>query len=1193
MPKAGAQALWLSAPRKEDSEGGEEMMLGLSTRSLKLGAAAALALAAGALTLGSACAQAATTSPWWHLSTNIRPASIAPGGEGTVVVQAVNLGDAETSGPIVLSDLLPPGLRVQEEEVAGKLVPKVSFFAFSHLTGNEDLTKASFFGLPLDLCSIGAHEVSCGTKSKNPSLNQPPFTEPPFTTEPFFINLLGVAPLQPYEDLELRISVKDEGAASGAPNEAEVTGGGASTARLRRPVSISAEAPTFGAEDFTMVPEEAGGGVDVQAGSHPYQLTSTFALNQSSDPEHPPALARNLKFNLPAGLIGNATLLPQCSDLDFKHVVLGGEENLCPADTAVGVASVTIFEPQQLRLATFPVPIFNLVPARGEPARFGFELASTPVALDTSVRTGSDYGVSVSVSNISELAAFISTTVSFWGVPGDKVHDSARGWSCLVSGHWSSRNLPCIGSSQSHPAPFLTMPTSCALPFSASVEGVSWTTPLKPQALALARTEYDLKDAFEHPLGISGCNQLAFEPSIEVQPDITSASTPTGLSVHVRVPQEVSLSANGLASSSIKDTTVALPDGVLTNPSGADGLQACSEPQIGFQQIAPDGTDLFTPGIGEPFCPDASKIGTVEFKVPVVENPLKGSIYLATQNQNPFGSLIAMYIVAKDPVSGVLLKLAGEVKLNETTGQITTIFKNSPQAPLEEATFSFFGGDRAPLATPSRCGAYTTQASFAPWSESPPRNTSSTFQITTGPNGGPCPNPLPFSPTLAAGTSNIQAGAFSPLSTTISRADGNQDIKTVQLHMPPGLSGILAGIPLCGEAQANAGTCSQASQIGKTTVSVGLGGDPFTVTGGQVFLTTAYKGAPFGLSIVNPAKAGPFDLGKVIVRAKVEVDPHTTALTVTTDQIPHILQGIPLQIKHVNVTIDRPGFTFNPTNCSPLKLTGAIASVEGASAAVETPFQITNCAALKFAPKFSVSTSGKTSKAKGASLSVKLTYPKGPQGTYANIAKTKVSLPKQLPSRLTTLQKACTAQVFDRSPANCPAASIVGRAKVITPLLPVPLSGPAYFVSHGGEAFPDLTIVLKGSGAYDITVELVGSTQIKNGITTTTFKAVPDAPFSSFELTFPQGPHSALAANANLCRSKLAMPTEFTAQNGAVVTRKTPIKVTGCKKAKLTRKQRLAKAIRACHKKHNHAKRASCERQARRRFGGKGKGGKK
>ena len=984
----------------------------------------AVLLAITALTICLGVSSASAATPWWHISTNIRPASIPPGGEGTVVVQAVNLGNAPTSGNVTLSDLVPEGMNIQG----------VSFFAFSKQVGKAELAPGD--------CSTSAQQVRCVTEPtaadyeafiqkvfEEEGFDHPPLNEPPFEEaikkaleEAHPKSEFEVAPLQPYEDLELRIVVKDEGLAPGVQNFAEVNGGSAARATLKHAVPIGA-APSFGPEEFAMVPEEEGGGVDVQAGSHPYQLTTTFDLNQSADPLKPPALARNLRFDLPPGLVGNATLLPQCSDLDFRHVVSGGYENLCPAETVVGVAIVTVNEPLHVPLSTQAVPLFNLTPEKGEPARFGFEAASAPVTLDTAVRTGSDYGISVKVSNITELVNFMSSTVTFWGVPGDPSHDSARGWSCLVGGHWAqppSRNLPCQSTNQTAPDPFLTMPTSCSLPFTATVNGESWPTseppasPAHPQSVSFPSRSYSLTDVFGRPQSVSGCNQLPFSPAIDVQPDVASASTPTGLSVHVRVPQEVSHGADGLASSSIKDTTVTLPEGVVTDPSGADGLQACGESEVGFQSILKDGsasqgTDLFTPGPA--FCPDAAKIGTAEFKVPLIAHPLKGAIYLATQNQNPFGSLIALYIVAEDEQSGVLLKLAGEVELSET-GQITTTFRNSPQAPLEEATFSFFGGDRAPLATPPRCGDYTTRASFTPWSETQPVSASSTFQIKTGPNGGPCPSVLPFAPTLDGGSTNIQAGAFSSLSTTISRPDGNQDIQTVQLHMPPGFSGVLSGVPLCPEAQANAGSCSPASQIGKTVVSVGLGGDPFSVEGGQVFLTQGYKGAPFGLSIVNPAKAGPFDLGKVIVRAKIEVDPLTAALTVTTDQIPHVLQGIPLQIKHVNVLIDRPGFTFNPTNCSPLKLTGAIASVEGASAAVQTPFQITNCAALKFAPKFAAATNGRTSKANGASLSVKLTYPKAPFGTHANIAKAKVSLPKQLPSRLTTIQKACTAAVF-------------------------------------------------------------------------------------------------------------------------------------------------------------------------------------
>jgi hypothetical protein len=1109
----------------------------------------------GALGAGSAAA----ASPWWHLSTRMFPSNVPPGGEATVVLTALNLGDGQARGVPTLTETFPAGFSVQNVEL----------YAFSVGQGKIELANVPQEGFEGPrFCEHTTGSAHCAVNlAKLASFNR------------------GEAVLNPYEDVEMRVSVKNEGvSAGGAQMTGEVTGGEAPDARIVQALPVSAAPPAFGVEHFSLVPEEEGGAVDVQAGSHPFQLTNTLTLNEGADQKRPLAMTRDLAIKLPPGLVGKANTLPQCSAAQFagngeEHGGFGiaTEVNQCAAGSMIGVASLTIDEPNLGGVVTNSVPIFNLIPEKGEPARFGFELFNAPVVLDTSVRTGSDYGVTVSTHNVTEVAAFISSTVTFWGVPGDERHDSSRGWPCFITGKWyadaGQASPPCVPAAQNQPPPLLTMPSSCALPFTASVEGFSWTTPLQPEAAHLAH-DYSLQDEFGRALGISGCGRLSFGPSIEAQPDVSSASTPTGLSVHVRVPQEVNLGANGLASASIKDTTVTLPEGVQLNPSGADGLEACSESQVGFSAVAGDGTDLFTPTLPEPPCPNASKIGTVEFKVPVIANPLKGFVYLATQNQNPFGSLVSMYIVAEDPVSGVLVKLAGEVSLSDT-GQITTTFRNSPQAPLEEVTFSFFGGARAPLSTPSRCGAYTTHAVFTPWSESPPVNASSTFDITTGPNGGPCRNPLPFAPSLAVGTTNIQADAFSPLTTTISRADGNQDIQTVQLHMPPGLSGILAGIPLCPEEQANAGTCSQASEIGKTIVSVGLGGDPFTVTGGQVFLTQGYKGAPFGLSIVNPAKAGPFDLGKVIVRAKIEVDPHTAALTVTTDQIPHIIDGIPLQIKHVNVTIDRPGFTFNPTNCAALKVTGNIGSVEGASSPVEVAFQIANCARLAFKPDFKVSVTGKTSKAGGAGLFVKLSYPKGAFGSQANIRRVKVELPVQLPSRLTTLQKACLAATFDANPASCPAASIVGHAKILTPLLPVPLEGPAYFVSHGGEQFPDLTIVLKG---YGVTVQLVGTTLIsKKGITSTTFKTTPDVPFTTFELTLPQGKYSALAANVNLCSAtkpvtvkkrvtvhkhgrtthplrslkrrvaqSLLMPTEFTGQNGAQLNQNTKIAVTGC-----------------------------------------------
>jgi hypothetical protein len=646
---------------------------------------------------------------------------------------------------------------------------------------------------------------------------------------------------------------------------------------------------------------------------------------------------------------------------------------------------------------------------------------------------------------------------------------------------------------------------------------------------------------------LTGCEKLNFSPSITVTPDGTEGSTPTGLNVDLHVPQESTENPVGLAEADVKNTTVALPAGVQVSPSAADGLLACPEAQIDLHDAE------------RASCPLSSKIGTVEIDTPLLPEPLTGSVFLASQDANPFGSLLALYIVAENQRYGVLIKVAGEVTPNPVTGQLVTTFKETPQLPFSDFKLDFFGTDRAPLTTPAACGTYTTETSIEPWSGTGAAAPSSKFQITSGPAGAPCQSPQPFTPGFQSGSTNLQAGAFTPFTLTMSRPDGDQTLSRVEMLMPPGLLGTLSNVKLCAEPQASQGTCGEESLIGHTVVSAGLGNDPYTVTGGKVFITTGYKGAPYGLSIVNPAVAGPFNLGTVVVRAAIYVDPHTAALRIVSDSLPTILDGIPLQIQHVNVTIEREKFTFNPTDCDKMQIVGTLTSSEGAVTQVATPFQVTNCATLAFDPKFAVSTSGATSRSKGASLHVRLTYPTGPYD--ANIAKVKVDLPKQLPSRLTTLQKACPAATFDANPAACPAASIVGKAKATTPVLPVPLEGPAYFVSHAGEEFPNLIVVLQG---YGTTVDLVGDTYInpKTNVTSSTFGSVPDVPVGSFELTLPEGKYSALAANVNLCKSKLAMPTAFVGQNGAEIHQSTPIAVTGCAKAKKTK----AKKAKARHK---------------------------
>jgi hypothetical protein len=1187
--------------------------------------------------------------------------------DGVIVATITNMGEANASGeqsPVKIVDTLPSGL---------KATSVVGILPVSNTAGRSPLP-----------CSIeeSGGRVSCTFVG----------------TTPREVPLLSGVGLAPARAIEVRIPVEVQPGASlnRAQNEVGVSGGeGAAcnseaeplsscervvtgsiaAASIRRPLRVSGEAARFGVEDFELTPEEAGGALDTRAGSHPFQTSFDVALNQGVERGPgvkerpvvlPAALPKDLRFKLPPGLVGNPTAFPRCSI--FKFLQKAPLRDACPADTAMGVATVAVNigtgaagGVTDLAYTVFTVPVFNVEPQTGEPARFGFYLpeASLGVFIDTAVRTGGDYGITSTTANISQEASFLWGDVTLWGVPGDPRHNDSRGWGCLLE---SSEDIsleefgvpPCAAEGVSHAPAFLDLPTSCTVnaatdlpePLQSSVEADTWE---QPGIFASLPSE---------PLpALDGCDHLQFTPEIKVTPDGEQTSKPTGLNVDVHVPQEGQLNGEGLAQSNIKDIEVTLPPGVMLNPSAANGLEACSGntgaapgagqlgtpgDQIGFAgstELSPGSepgskTPQFTPYLpgstgakaavashelsesegalepGRNFCPDASKIAEVTIKTPLLPNPVKGFVYLASpQNfglfpqENPFGTHVAMYIVAEDPASGSLVKLPGRVELGGAPGveglapgQIRSFFEDNPQLPFEDAEVHFFGGERAPLAGPTHCGTYTTEATFTPWSGGEAVNSSSTFDITSGPDGSPCPPAaLPFTPSLASGTTNNNAGGFTPLTTTLGREDGQQNIQSVTLHYPPGLSGSLTGVALCGEVEANNGSCSSASQIGETIVSVGVGGEPFTVTGGKAYLTGPYEGAPFGLSIVNPAKAGPFDLQEgrpVIVRAKIEVNPLTAALTITTNptgqySIPNIVEGFPLQIQHVNVLVNRPGFTFNPTSCTPAKITGEINSAEGASSPVEVPFQATNCASLKFEPKISVSTQGHTSKADGASLTYKIAYPNVLQGTDADIHYVKVELPGELPSRLTTLQKACTQNQFQANPAGCPKESVIGHAKAVVPNIPVPLEGPVYFVSNGGEAFPNLVMVLQG---YGVTIDLIGDTLIKNGVTSTTFNQVPDNPVTSFEINLPEGKFSALAANGNLCKptktetvkkkvkvkikghektitrkvkeqvaTTIQLPNEYVAQNGDVYKYTAPIQVTGCPKAKVAKKAKTKK----------------------------------
>ena len=975
--------------------------------------------------------------------------------------------------------------------------------------------------------------------------------------------------------MEIAIPVTVEGVAQGAEevNRATVVGGGAlGPASQVKQVRFSASPAGFGFAGVDAWATSADGRPATQAGSHPYEVTVAYAMNSKGfgySFELPTGgETHDLVVNLPPGIVGNPTAVPRCTRQEFD-----GENSpflekpACSPATQIGV---DVARPQGLALS---FKVYNLVPPPGVAAQFGFLYDGIPVLLDAGVRSGGstpqsrDYGIGVHADNLPQRSVVFNAT-TIWGVPAEASHNLQRRLG-LAEAH--EPGLP----SDAGRTPFMTLPTSCEGPQEFSLEVQNTWESEGTHASASVSTQ----DENGSPLGFTGCDHLGFQPTISVAPDTSHADTPAGLTVNVEAPEQALNAPEGIVTSNIKNTTVALPQGMVINPGQAAGLAACPASE--------DGTD----GEGPPTCPAASKVGTVEIETPLLFDKLQGNIYIMHSNPPELQLLVAA------SGDGVNLKLIGDVHLDEATGQLVTTFSETPELPFTDFKLSFSGGAQAALATPTLCGTYQTVSDFMPWSAPLVGDAfpTSHFVVESGPGGGPCTSSLPFTPSLIAGATTDQAGGYTNFSLLLQRGDGQQRISALQFKAPAGLTGELSKVPLCTNAQAEANACPEASKIGHTVVESGPGPYPLVVPEpGQppapIYLTEAYDGAPFGLSIVVPLQVGPFTLPTQRVRAKIEVDPQSAALTITTGALPQEIAGIPTDLREVDAVIERPEFMVNPTNCDSQSFSGTAygapapgVSEAPKSASIESHFQVGACRSLAFTPKFSVSTSGRTSRANGAGLVAKVSYPRASQGAQADLGRFKVSLPKQLPSRLTTLQKACVAATFEANPANCPAASVVGHAVVHTPLLSVPVEGPAYFVSHGNEAFPSLEIVLQGEG---VTVELVGSTFIsKAGITSTTFNSTPDVPFSSFELRLPEGQYSALAANGNLCAGKLAMPTVITGQNGAVIEKSTPISVTGCQKAKaLTRTQKLVKALKACKKNRMKSKLASCEKQAREKY---------
>jgi hypothetical protein len=917
---------------------------------------------------------------------------------------------------------------------------------------------------------------------------------------------------------------------------------------------------------FDGVATNPDGSLQTQAGAHPDAFTVRYRLDVTHDSEGHTVvdggIAKDIEVNLPPGFIGNATAVPQCSTQDFLTGD-GVDFNQCPDDTAVGFIRLYLggVEASEGRGG---FPVYNLTPPPGTVAEFGFPVLTTTITMTVSVRTGGDNGLRVTLHNLPQALQITGTDTTFWGVPSDPSHDSMRGH-CIdpVVGS-GPRSTNC--HTDLPPKALLTLPTLCSEPLMTTIRADSWDSPG-----SFAKDSFTTHDEGGSPLPFTGCERLGFEPSIKAAPDTSRADTPAGLTVGLKVNQSGLLSTTGIAPSDIQNTEVRLPEGVVINPGQAAGLVACQPGEDGI------GTE------NKPSCPAASKVGNVVITTPLLPDKLEGPVYILPSDPPHLRLLVAP---SGDSVN---LKLIGDVYLDPVTGRLTSKFEGTPPLPFTDLQLSFSGGAQAALATPAKCGVYSTVFDFTPWSSpfGPDVRGSDSFAIDAGPGGSACASPLPFAPSMIAGSTTDQAAGFTNFSLLLQRGDGQQRIAGLQFKTPPGLLGVIRGVTLCGAGEAASGDCPSGSQIGHVVVGAGPGPYPLYVPEAgrppaPIYLTGPYKGAPYGLSIVVPVIAGPFDLGRIVVRSAISVDHHTSQLTVSTDPLPTIVAGVPVDLRTINTVIDRPGFMFNPTSCAPMSFSGIASSVEGSTAPISTHFQVGSCQTLKFKPNFQVSTNGHTSRRNGASLDARIVYPSVAPGnnqasSQSNIAKVKVDLPRQLPSRLTTLQKACPDATFSTNPDKCPKASRVGYAKAVTPVLPGALTGPAYFVSHGGAAFPDLIVVLQGQG---IRVDLVGSTFIsKQGITSSTFQSVPDVPIYTFELYLPQGRDSALAANGDLCKSTLRMPTMFQAQDGQVIHQNTPIAVTGCgQKAHHARKRHNGRKARHASTAHKASSRSASVR---------------
>ncbi len=1038
-------------------------------------AAGAALLACLLLLCGAAQAAPAEAAPIWKLDLHHSPTNFAPGGQGEFWVDLDNVGDAETSGPFVFSLQLPPGLsRASAGEISLDIPFGVSW-SCPGSPGDQSFTCTGTGGIP-------RHHLS--------------------------------------RKLTLTVDV-----APGASGPLTVTGGvsggsAANSAQAEETVTVDLSPAGFGSVPGSFAPgffASDGSSPDREAGSHPDLFSIPLEFNSVSRPtaelparKLPVENVRDAGVDLPAGLTASPSAVGECEPAQFA-------EAACPLSSQVGRVDVGLAEvnPSEDVVNGLTTGVFNLVHPRGVLSDLGFNIFGNQVHLRTSLDPAHGYAIRGRLSNLNETIPIFYADLTLWGVPGAPAHDSER---CSAFSALGFAGGDTSGECQTEapPRPFLTLPAGCGPAGSFSLDEYdSWDHPGIFGAAISYRPTGDLV----------GCGAASFEPVLEVRSLGNRTSSPSGLAIRLHVPQTAA--PGGLATPPMKELRLTLPPGMHLSPSAAAGLGSCSPREIGLGSNDP------------PSCPGSSRIGEASLRTPLLAQPLQGSVYLATPGDNPSGSTFALYLVLQDvEARGIVLKLPGRLLPDPATGQITAEFDGLPQLPLETLDLTFPGGDRALLASPSGCGSQLVSGDARSYAEPDVAvSLSDRYELGEGPGGEACggaAGAAPFAPQASLGGVSARAGAKTPLVFRLRRSDGEQGIGRIGAVLPPGVAADVAGVPVCPEGEAATG-CPEASRVGQAVLRVGVGPLPLPVTG-RVFLAGPYEGAPFSLSVEAPFHAGPFDLGVLRSRLAVALDPHTGQLSVSSDTLPAINAGVPIDYRSIYLILDRPGFIRNPTSCEPMRTEANAVSTGAAVAKLGSRFQVGDCAALRFEPRLGLRLAGALGRNGHPALRMAL----GARLDEARLASASVVLPQGQLLDVHRLGSLCARGL---PPGRCPAASRLGHATIRSPLLPQPLRGPVYLRAPS-HRYPDLVAEVEGAGVRLVLHGRTGTT--RDGRLRFRLLGLPDLPLSQATVVLAGGRRGIVANSRPLCGHRQRGYARLAGQNGKRANARPVLRLSGC-----------------------------------------------